>query len=183
MLTSKVIDAAKPKDRQYKLADAKGLYILVRPTNAKMWRIDYQENGKRKTKTLGRYPDIGVAKARLLNVEFKEYLDGGNVPIDTYTFDEAKHDWLISRLPTYKNLKHKQQIQYRLDEFVSPVIGNIDLKAIKRTHLVELVKKVQSTKNNGDNITETAHRVALLIRQVMDYAVDCGKIETHPAYV
>lgn len=178
MLTNKIIDGSKPKDRQYKLADAKGLYLVITPANSKIWRCDYKQ-GTRKTHTFGKYPEITLAQARLLNVEFKDYLANGYSAIPT--FDEVKRKWYLAKLPEYKNTKHKQQIIYRLDEFVSPKIGNMRIDAIRRVNLVELVQAVQQRKKNGVSTVETAHRVAMHMRQVFDYAVDLGFIDSHPA--
>ncbi|WP_426390261.1 Arm DNA-binding domain-containing protein [Variovorax sp. R-27] len=42
-LTVKAIDAAKPREKAYKLADAHGLYLYVSPTGAKSWRTTRTE--------------------------------------------------------------------------------------------------------------------------------------------
>ena len=47
-LTDTVIRNAKPKDRQYKLSDERGLYLLVLKSG-KYFRLDYRFMGKRKT--------------------------------------------------------------------------------------------------------------------------------------
>lgn len=33
---------AKPQDKDYKLSDGGGLYLLVRPGGAKLWRLNYR---------------------------------------------------------------------------------------------------------------------------------------------
>lgn len=175
MLNTKQIDAAKAKDVQYKLYDAQSLYLVVTPRSVKSWRTNYKVDGKGKTHTFGRYPEIGLAKARLLNSEFKDLLASGLAKTSP-TFDEVKLDWYKHKLPSLKNIKHKQQIIYRLDTFVSPEIGKLPIDAIKRAKLVEVVHGVQSL-----GIIETAHRVGTHIRQIFDYAVDIGKIESHAA--
>lgn len=177
MLNTKVIDAAKACDRQYKLNDTQSLYLVVTPRSVKSWRTNYKDKvtGKHKTHTFGRYPEIGLAKARLLNSEFKDALAAGPINISP-TFDEVKLDWYKHKLPSLKNIKHKQQIIYRLDTFVSPKLGKLPIDAIKRAKLVEVVQGVQSL-----GIIETAHRVGTHIRQIFDYAVDIGKIESHAA--
>ncbi|WP_155238062.1 Arm DNA-binding domain-containing protein, partial [Kingella kingae] len=35
------IKKAKPHEKPYKLADGKGLYLLITPTGGKYWRLDY----------------------------------------------------------------------------------------------------------------------------------------------
>jgi hypothetical protein len=33
---------AKPQDKDYKLSDVRGLYLLVRPGGTKLWRLNYR---------------------------------------------------------------------------------------------------------------------------------------------
>jgi len=63
-LTNTQIKNAKPKDKQYKLSDQGGLYLLVRPNGSKAWKYDYRLNNKRLTHTIDTYPDTSLAAAR-----------------------------------------------------------------------------------------------------------------------
>ncbi len=58
MLTVTAINNAKSRDKPYKLADEKGLYLLIQPSGGKLWRLDYRFDSKRKTLALGSYPDV-----------------------------------------------------------------------------------------------------------------------------
>jgi len=180
MLTAKIIESAKAKDTQYKLSDSHGLYLVITPRSVKSWRCNYKQDGKHKTHTFGRYPDISLAKARLLNSEFKDSLAQGSIS-KVPTFDEVKNDWYLHKLPTLKNTKHKQQIIYRLDTFASPTIGTMPIDTIKRAHLVKVVQDIQGKKTAHDEMIETANRVGTHLRQLFDYAVDVGIIESHAA--
>ena len=62
-ITNTSIRNAKPKEKQYKLTDGRGMYLLVNKTG-KYFRYDYRYAGKRKTLALGVYPDVGLAEAR-----------------------------------------------------------------------------------------------------------------------
>ncbi|WP_312059880.1 Arm DNA-binding domain-containing protein, partial [Pantoea septica] len=53
MLTVKQIDAAKPKDKSYRLADAGGLFLFGPPTGKKVLRLRYRFDGKEKTLVIG----------------------------------------------------------------------------------------------------------------------------------
>jgi len=64
MLTDIEIRKPKPQDKPCKLADGKGLYLLLKPGGGKLWRFDYRFDGKRKTLALGAYPDVPLTKAR-----------------------------------------------------------------------------------------------------------------------
>ena len=48
-LTALQVKSAKPKDKQDKLTDGEGLYLLVMPNGSKYWRYDYRYQDKRKT--------------------------------------------------------------------------------------------------------------------------------------
>ncbi len=43
------IKNAKPKDKNYKLIDGQGLYILVKTNGSKLWRFNYKFDGKEQT--------------------------------------------------------------------------------------------------------------------------------------
>ena len=40
-LNSTKIDKAKPQEKEFTLSDGKGLYLLVKPNGAKLWRFNY----------------------------------------------------------------------------------------------------------------------------------------------
>jgi hypothetical protein len=41
-LTSLQITNAKPRDKEYKLSDGGGLYLLITPSGGKLWRMKYR---------------------------------------------------------------------------------------------------------------------------------------------
>ena len=48
MLTNATVKAAAAAARPFKLADAGGLYLLVRPSGSKTWRMKYRFGRKEK---------------------------------------------------------------------------------------------------------------------------------------
>ena len=67
----------------------------------------------------------------------------------------------ILKLATLKNIKHKQQVIYRMDTFVSPTLGKMPIDSIKRADLVRVVCTIQD-----GGIIETAHRVGTHIEMI-----------------
>ena len=47
-LTATQIKQAKPKEKDYKLSDGRGLYLLVTKSGGKHWKLKYTFNGKEK---------------------------------------------------------------------------------------------------------------------------------------
>lgn len=182
MLTIKQIDSLKAKAQQYKVADMAGLYLVVTPRNIKSWRYNYKDSqGKYKTKTYGLYPEISLAKARLLNSEFKDEQARlklhGLTESRVMTFKQFVEDkWYKHHLPDLKSQKHKAIIQASMDQYVFEKIGDKPLDKITRKELVELVQGIQSK-----GVVETANRIASRLGQVFTHAVNTDEIQLHPA--
>ena len=63
-LTDAALRNLKPKDKQFKIADRQGLYILVEPDGARYWRLKYRYGGKEGVLALRVYPEVGASEAR-----------------------------------------------------------------------------------------------------------------------
>lgn len=176
-LTTKAVEAAKPREKGYKLTDGQGLYLFVTPAGGKSWRANYTRDGKQATRTYGRSPAMSLADARRAHSDAKhEKVLAAKAPPRVPTFEEAARVWLKKKLPELSNPKHQIQVENTLERFVFPMIGSSRLDEIRRVRLVEVVRAVQE----GGRV-ETAHRVAGRITAVFDSAQDAGEIELHPA--
>src|SRR3974390_2541178 len=63
-LTDTTIRTTKPRATPFKLSDSGGLFLLVKPNGAKLWRFAYRVARKQKTLALGVYPTATLAEAR-----------------------------------------------------------------------------------------------------------------------
>ena len=79
-LTDVAVRTAKPRDREYKLADSGGLYLLVTPSGGRLWRFKFRLHGIEKKLSLGRYPDVSLSEARKLRDSAREAVGAGNDP-------------------------------------------------------------------------------------------------------
>jgi len=80
-LTDKAIKNAKPNEgKAKKYGDGGGLYLLVKPSGAKLWRYKYRIAGKEKTLSIGAYPELSLKEARTLHEEAREQLAKGVDP-------------------------------------------------------------------------------------------------------
>ena len=59
-LSNTAIINAKPKDKNYRLYDEKGLYLEVTKAGGRLWRLKYRFGGKEKRLAIGPYPERGL---------------------------------------------------------------------------------------------------------------------------
>ncbi|MDQ8039520.1 MAG: Arm DNA-binding domain-containing protein [Rickettsiella sp.] len=59
-LTVVQVKNAKPREKAYKMADERGLYLLINPNGSKLWKLKYWFAFEKKL-SLGAYPDVSLA--------------------------------------------------------------------------------------------------------------------------
>ena len=57
-LTDTAIRNAKALEKQFRMADDKGLTLLIKPSGGKYWRFRYRFGGKEKEISFGVYPEV-----------------------------------------------------------------------------------------------------------------------------
>lgn len=62
-LTDTAIRNAKPQTKPYKIAAGRGLHLQIKPDGSKFWIFRYRFNFKENSISMGRYPDVSLAKA------------------------------------------------------------------------------------------------------------------------
>lgn len=92
-LTDKEIKAAKPQEKEYNLFDGDGLRLRVKPNGSKHWILNYYRPNSRKRAnlSLGKYPDLPLAKARKATMEAKELLAEGIDPQEKRKQEQQDH--------------------------------------------------------------------------------------------
>lgn len=183
-LTAIAINNAKPKEKPYKLADEKGLYLFIQNTGSKLWRFDYRFIGKRKTIAFGIYPDVTLAQARDKRDKARSLL-ANDPPIDPSeqrkaekmtnnlngenSFEVIAREWWLSHMKN-KAETHKDKVIRRFELYLFPWIGNKPISEITAPQLLQVVKRIVSL-----NKLETAHRTLQTASQVFRYAVQSGR--------
>lgn len=92
MLTDTAIKALKSQKKLYKVSDRDGMYVVVQPSGAIVFRYDYRLNGRRETLTLGRYgPDgLSLARAREKLIDAKRAISEGRSPAQEKQQDKRR---------------------------------------------------------------------------------------------
>jgi len=98
-LTAVQIKEAKASQKDYKLSDAEGMFLLVKSNGNKYWRLDYRFAGKRKTYAMGVYPQVSLKQARESRFKAKMLLSEGKDPSQIKR-ESKRH----SSVPTFEEI-------------------------------------------------------------------------------
>ncbi|WP_052452582.1 tyrosine-type recombinase/integrase [Noviherbaspirillum autotrophicum] len=172
---------AKASDKPRKLADERGLYLLINSAG-KYWRFDYRFNGKRKTLALGTYPDVSLALAREKRDKARAALTRDIDPSEerkaqkaakagfvTNSFEAVAREWLVKFSPNWV-ASHASKIQLRLENDVFPWLGTRQIGEISAPDVLSCLRRIEQR-----GAVETAHRVLQNCGQIFRYAVATGR--------
>lgn len=81
MLTDKAIQALKPREKLYRVADWGGLCLEIAPSGSKLWRYRYRYDGMARMMSLGRWNEVTLAEARELHRSARKTLATGLDPV------------------------------------------------------------------------------------------------------
>lgn len=188
MLTDVLIRKAKAPAKAKKLADGRGLYLLLTPSGGKWWRFKYRVAGKEKLLALGTYPDVTLAKARDAREEARRLLAEGVDPsaarqqeklqlseAAANDFETVAREWLDNVKPRWTPIYHGDTLK-RFETFVFNGIGRKPIAEVTAPDLLALLRKIEAR-----GTVETAHKVARACGQVFRYGIASGRCERNPA--
>jgi integrase len=184
------------------LCDGGGLYLQISVSKTgqvlKSWVFRYATPGTKISKTgreyraerqmgLGPLYTVGLADAREMAREARLLLVKGIDPIDhrdasrasaraaqakRTTFDQATEEYLQRFESNWKSGIHRSQWRSTLRDFVSPIIGSMDVEKIETEDVLRVLTPIWS------RIPETASRVRGRIEVLLDFA---GRNGSNPA--
>lgn len=186
-LTDTAIRNAKAKDKPWKLSDSGGLFLLIQPTGAKLWRLKYRVAGKEKKLALGTYPDTGLAAARAARDAAKQQLAAGLDPsIEKArkklqsktdagnTFELVAREFIDKRTAEGWSASTIAKAEYFLDHLKAP-IGRRAMSDISAPDVLAVLKVVE---RKGK--LETARRLLQFSSAVFRYAVATARLDSDP---
>lgn len=187
-LTDIAVKNAKPSDKQIKLSDGKGLYLLVHPNGSKYWQAAYRFDGKQKVFSIGTYPSVSLSEARTSLLEMKSLLANGVDPLQQkkavkaeergdFTFEAVARDWHKKMSVSERWIpQHSERILNSLINHLFPAIGSKDITKLTTRDLLLPLRKIE-----GKGQHETASRLKQRIKAIMRYAVQEDMINHNPA--
>lgn len=180
------IRALQPKERIYKKADERGLYIEVHPGGSKLWRFKYGYLGKDKRMAFGRYPEVSLAEARQKRDEARQKLRDGIDPLAerkreklmahykaANTFGDVAQEYIQKMIAEGRAENTTAKTEWLLEQ-LRPLCSQpiADLKPID---VLATLKRIEAKGK-----LETARRCRSFAGRVFRFGVATGRAEGDP---
>jgi len=196
--TIRTIKRGDPRNR---LNDGDGLYLLLFVNGGSHgWRFDYTFVGRRKTLSLGTYPDTGLGLARSKAEKARQLVSSGQDPSQVRrderatkraeleaerladaglpapgTFEALAREWHELRQAEWSS-SYSDKVLARLVADVFPYIGRRHVAEVSAAELLGVLRRIEAR-----GVIETAHRAHESCSQVFRYAVGQGLLSSDPA--
>jgi len=186
-LFATTVASARPRDRDYKLQDGDGLFLLVRSGGRKLWRFNYRFLGKQRTLTFGSYPAIGLADARDRRADARRLIAAGRDPSHEAKLAAAKA--AVAEADSFKSVAEEwyskneteglapvtlRKLRWLLD-MAYPRIGN---RPVSKITAQEALAVLRAAEAHGRY--ESARRMKSVLSRVFRYAVATTRADSDP---
>lgn len=190
MLTDSQIKKIKPtegKTAPDRYNDGNNLYLHVFSSGGKRWIMDYRFEGKRKTYSIGTYPNVSLAMAREKRDDARKLLNQGidpnaakkeakRIEDKTDSFAVIARAWLEHRKPTIQEGGHKRNVRMVESDLI-PLLGDMPIKDIKPSQILAAAEKVQER-----GAGEIARRIVWVTGSIFAYAKTRDLVEHDPTW-
>lgn len=188
MLTDLECRRAKPREKDYSLADARGLYLAISTTGGKHWRSRYSFLGKLNWHSIGPYPEVSIAKARVENQKIRDMVRDNINPAQfrkenkkrlvaehETTFEVVAKIWFDHK-KTRIVPKHAQAVWRSLENHIFPSFGKKPIRQIGIPDVLDALKKVEAR-----GAHDLVRRIKQNCREIFAYAIIHQLTSTNPA--
>ena len=182
MLTIKQIDAAKPKDKPYRLLDSNGLYLYVPVTGKKVWQLRYKLDGKEKVLTIGKYPLMSLQEARDKAWLARKDVSVGIDPVKAKkmstkdnAFSSIYHEWYEHKKQVW-SAGYADELSRMFRDDILPMIGAMEIHEIVPMQILEVLRRFEER-----GAMERANKARRRCGEVFRYAIVTGRAKYNPA--
>ncbi|QPT15200.1 integrase arm-type DNA-binding domain-containing protein [Serratia rubidaea] len=182
-LNARQVDTAKPKDKDYKLPDGNGLFLLVKSTGAKYWRYRYTFAGREKMLAIGVYPAVSLSAARDKRDDARRLVAEGKDPVAAknrgaatraITFKDIAHEWHEFKKPSWSDV-YAEDILEAFNKDIFPAVGGLSVADIEPVQMLAALRVIE-----GRGATEKAAKTRRWCGEVFGYAVATGRAKYNP---
>ncbi|BEB22983.1 tyrosine-type recombinase/integrase [Escherichia coli] len=182
MLTVKQIEAAKPKEKPYRLLDGNGLYLYVPVSGKKVWQLRYKIDGKEKILTVGKYPLMTLQEARDKAWTARKDISVGIDPVKAKKVSSNNNSFSAIYKEWYEHKKQVWSVGYAnelakmFDDDILPIIGGLEIQDIEPMQLLEVIRRFEDR-----GAMERANKARRRCGEVFRYAIVTGRAKYNPA--
>lgn len=198
LLRSMQIDRAKPREKEYLLSDGDGLYLRIRPNNARGWFFIYSRGGKREKIAID---GSEIEKIRARADEFRGWLADGIDPKQKLAEDaaaraqaeEAARLMLLAernRITVQKLFERwdalelsqrkpssRSELKRAFSKDVLPVIGHVSPDEVTRAHVMGVLDAILAR-----GARRLANRTLADLRQMFGFGYVRGIVQVDPTH-
>ena len=181
LIDTAIRNAKTNPDKDYKLYDERGMYVLIHKNGSKYFRLKYRFEGKEKVLSLGTYPEVTLKQTRekrdIARKQISEGIDPSferkmkKLGATENTFQAIALEWYEKIIST-KSESHKKRTLRLLKADLFPWLGGRVITEIKPPELLATLQRIENR-----NAIETARRVLNICSQIFRYAGATGRIE------
>ena len=174
----------QPKEKSFKIADEKGLYLEVMPNGSKYWRMKYYFAGKEKRLAIGVYPEVSLKEARDKRDAAKKQIQDNLDPSSekkirklqqhinlNNSFENVAREWHEKNCAKWKP-RHANYILKRLEADIFSAIG---FRPINQITTPELLSAIQTIEKRG--ALDIAKRALQTCGQIFRYGIITGRLQ------
>jgi integrase len=183
------ITKAAPKSTPYKLSDGDGLHLLVKPAGSKLWRMRYRFGNKENMLSLGAFPAVSLADARIKRDEVRKQISQGIDPAlrkkldklstaaaDQNTFGAVAAEYIANLEAAGSAPITISKNKWLLHDLAAP-IANRPVADILPAELLDILKKIEKSGRR-----DTAHRLRSVMGSVFRLAVATLRAKNDPTF-
>lgn len=189
-LTELAVKQAKPKEKDYKLSDGQGMYLLVKTNGSKYWRLKYRHPHTRKERTLalGVYPETGLKAARTAKDDARRLLSEDIDPSDhkqsqkaskgvaaANSFGAITEEWFSKQNPNWAPATSKKH-RALLNNDLLPYLSERPISELETWELLGTLNRIVDR-----GALDSAHKCRQIMNQICRYAKQTGRSKHNPA--
>jgi integrase len=179
-----------PASGRIEIADTRsaGLYLRIAATGARSWSFRFRDptTGKQTRATIGDYPVVSLAAARIAAEGHRRVVAAGGNPVEAKrrarieapakTFGALSSRYLTEHAARHKRPSSAAADARNLKLHILPKWKNRAFASIARADVIELIEGLVTAGK-----PTLANRVQALISKIFSFAIDSGVLAVHPS--
>jgi len=185
ILTALAVERAHRSGERLLLSDGDGLYLRKQTRDGASWTLRYHFAGREHWLTLGHYPDMSLAQARIEARQARVLLDKQQDPLSVRraaeaeqrqrgSFRELCEEWYRSEI-TGRGLKHPEVPRRHLDKYLLPKLARTAAMDVTPADVARVIDEVKG------RAPTAANDLLRFTRRIFAFGVRRRMVASNPA--